>query len=43
MKKYYKKIFNYFKEKKWQILIYFISSFLIVGTNTIVPALSAKG
>lgn len=41
-KKYYKKIFNYFKDKKILILVYIISSFIIIGFNTITPALSAK-
>jgi len=41
-KKYYKKIFSYFKDKKNLIVIYFISSLGIVLFNTITPALSAK-
>lgn len=41
-KKYYKKIFNYFKDKKTLIIIYIISSLILVGFNTITPALSAK-
>lgn len=41
-KKYYKKIFNYFKNEKKNILIYFITSLIIVGLNTITPVLSAK-
>lgn len=40
--KYYKKIFNYFKEKKLLILIYFIVSLAITGINTIIPIISAK-
>ena len=41
-KKYYKKLFNYFKKEKKNIIIYFITSLLIVGLNTITPVLSAK-
>ena len=39
---YYKKIFNYFKDKKRQIIIYMILSLLMVGINTIIPAMSAE-
>ncbi len=39
---YYKKIFNYFKDKKRQIIIYMIVSLLMVGINTIIPAMSAE-
>ncbi len=39
---YYKKIFNYFKDKKFQIGLYFLLSLFIVVINTIIPALSAK-
>lgn len=42
MWKYYKKIFNYFKDKKLQIAIYFLTSLLIVGVNTIIPIFTAK-
>lgn len=41
-RKYYKKIFNYFKTEKKLIIIYLIMSLLIVGFNTITPMLSAK-
>lgn len=41
-KKYYKKIFNYFKNEKKNIIIYIITSLMIVGLNTITPVLSAK-
>lgn len=41
-KKYYKKIFNYFKNEKKNILIYIITSLIIVGLNTVMPVLSAK-
>lgn len=40
--KYYKKIFNYFKEKKLLIFIYALTSLLIVGANTIIPLINAK-
>ncbi len=41
-KKYYKKIFNYFKNEKKNIFIYIITSLMIVGLNTINPVFSAK-
>lgn len=41
-KKYYKKIFNYFKKEKKYIAIYLITSILIVVINTFSPAFSAK-
>lgn len=41
-KKYYKKIFKYFKNEKKNIFIYIITSLIIVGLNTIIPVLSAK-
>ena len=42
MGKYYKKIFNYFKDKKLEIFIYLFSSLLIVGVNTFIPLMTAK-
>lgn len=41
-KKYYKMIFSYFKKEKVNIIIYFITSLIIVALSTISPALSAK-
>jgi len=41
-KKYYKKIFNYFKAEKKLIIVYFILSFVLVAFNTLTPVLSAK-
>lgn len=41
-KKYYKKIFSYFKEEKRLIIIYIAMALLIVLFNTITPMLSAK-
>lgn len=41
-KKYYKKIFNYFKDKKKLIFLYLLSSLGLVIVNTITPVLSAK-
>lgn len=41
--KYYKKIINYFKEKKLLILIYIIASLAITAINTIIPVIDAKG
>lgn len=41
-RKYYKKIFNYFKKEKLNIIIYIVTSLIIVGLNTLTPALSAK-
>ena len=41
-KKYYKMLFNYFKKEKKNIIIYIITSLIIVGLNTITPVLSAK-
>lgn len=41
-KKYYKKIFGYFKHEKLTILLYLVTSLLIVAVSTISPAISAK-
>lgn len=41
-KKYYKKIFGYFKHEKLNILLYLVTSLLIVAVSTISPAISAK-
>lgn len=41
-KKYYKKIFNYFKEEKKKIILYAFTSIFIVIFNTITPLFSAK-
>lgn len=41
-KKYYKKVFNYFRKEKLNIIIYIVTSLIIVGLNTLTPALSAK-
>lgn len=41
-KKYYKKLFNYFKDKKGLIVVYIITSLCIVILSTITPALTAK-
>ena len=40
--KYYKKIFAYFKEKKFLIFIYLLTSFGITGINMLDPLISAR-
>jgi len=42
-KKYYKKIFNYFKMEKKHIIIYLVLSLILVGINTLTPIIEAKG
>jgi len=41
-KKYYKRLFNYFKKEKMNIFIYFVSSVFLIAINTLLPAISAK-
>jgi len=41
-KKYYKKIFSYFKNEKSKIVMYAVTSLIIVGISTVSPMLSAK-
>lgn len=42
-KKYYKKIFNYFKCQKNLIIAYTVLSLVLVVINTVVPVIEAKG
>ena len=41
-KKYYKRIFGYFKGEEKGIFVYIITSILIVAISTLSPAVSAK-
>lgn len=41
-KKYYKRLFNYFKDEKLSIIAYAILSLISIVMNTISPAISAK-
>lgn len=41
-KKYYSRIFHYFKDEKKLIFLYLITSLILVAINTITPVISAK-
>lgn len=41
-KKYYRRLFNYFKNEKKNILIYVVTSVLLIIISTFTPAISAK-